>query len=256
MGRISTWTGAGMSNGAGLKPAGSDFVSEWGFESLLVRKWTAGRIGMASASKAVGVGVVPAWEFESLAVRQVMDVGSIPARDSLRTGGMASQRPAKASSGSHQCRFESGWSYDVTVAQLGRRGWLKPSRLGVRISPVARSHPSPIGRGAGLRVLIVGVRVSGVARRTGNPTVGCSAEARAMAVRSRPCPSCAGSRMVHAVRSGRTPVERSLGVRVSPRVPWEVSIRQAGPALRCRRSPLEGEWFDSITSHKACQRSV
>ena len=39
-------------------------------------------------------------------------------------------------------------------------------------------------------------------------------------VRPPPGTPCAGSRTVHASGSGPLPVERSLGVRVSPRVPW------------------------------------
>jgi hypothetical protein len=158
-------------NGAALNTAVVGAGSAWGFDSLLVREWTAGRIGMASASKAVGVGVAPAWGFESSAVRQVSvaerqgnrpqpcrDVGSTPTRDStLRTGGMATQRPAKASSGSNQCRFKSG-----VLSCCGSRGATEARRIVVPVMTVRsrpatlwvrslnwREHPTPNREGAG-----------------------------------------------------------------------------------------------------------
>lgn len=277
-----------------LKAVAVGAAPAWGFDSSVFRNGERPAGRGARLESVCGVTAVRSSSLRLSAKVSVVQLagrpaatrkvaGSIPARDSMRGARMVSGGAAIPEPSTRACRFES------CPLSCGDRGVAVARRnvapaAPVRSRPVTpwvcssnwieRRFPSPDGAGSspaspahdGVAQLAERVPVKHEDAGSIPATVamcpcpkigrGTSLKRRKFRVRVPEGTPCAGSRMVHAVASGATPVERSLGVRVSPRVPWEVPIRQAGPALRCRRSPLEGEWFDSIISHKACPRAA
>lgn len=224
-----------------------------GMEIGKLAEWQGTRLENAGPGD-TGVGSIPTLSAEVSVVELVQAAGRNPAdarssraRDSLRTGRMERQRPAKASSGSNQCRFDSG-----VLSCCGDCGVVAARR---DVAPVARVRISSIALWVGsvngntpvsnsgtsgsnpdspapgnVAPMVERSAVNGdVAGSTPAVPAICARDAIRQTclhqkedtvwVRRPPGTPCAGSRMVHAAGSGPAPVERSLGVRVSPRVP-------------------------------------
>lgn len=164
MGRISTWETGRNGKASALKAVAVGVVPTWGFKSSVFRhgERPAGRgARLESVCGVTAVRGSSPWlsakvsvaERQGSRLQPGMDVGSTPTRDSLRTGGMATQRSAKASSGSNQCRFESGvlsccGDCGVAVARrdvapVARVSFQSPAKHGISSVEVCTSGCGP-----------------------------------------------------------------------------------------------------------------